>query len=517
MYSIPLFNLNFGKEEELAVLETIQSRWISTGPKCEEFESLFAEAIGVKYALTTSNCTTALHLAVKILNLKKGDEVIVPSLTFAATANCVTYVGAKPVFADITSLENLTISPEDILRKITHRTKAIIVMHFAGFPCDMDVIMDIAKQHNLYVIEDASHAPLSEYHGKKLGTFGDIACYSFFSNKNMSTGEGGMLVTNNENYFHKAKLLRSHGMTTMSYQRAKGHATEYNIEIVGYNYRMDDIRAAIGIVQLNKLKPDLEKRQEIRRYYVELLSQIESIIIPFKNNNDFTSNYIMPIVLKNSTKENRNQIREKLHKAGIQTSIHYPCVHKFSCYTKKSLPISEYISDNEITLPMYSNLSSSEIAYITDAVHQHTCIMPFYYLYSTARISEFKIKEDLEELHNLLKKQTDFYGEKRIKCLILIKENRFSTHTQLAKYLGVNIHTIERWLKNYTLNGVDFMIQNQPKQKKSKFITEEIHNKLASRINDSSNPFLGYWDAQQWVKNEYGIEINYHTMRYHFI
>ncbi|WP_303921584.1 DegT/DnrJ/EryC1/StrS aminotransferase family protein [Draconibacterium sediminis] len=368
MYDIPLFDLNFGKEEEIAVIETFRSRWISTGPKCEEFENLFAEAIGTKFAVTTSNCTTALHVAVKILDIKEGDEVIVPSLTFAATANCVTYENAKPVFADITSLEDPTISPEDIAQKITDRTKAIIVMHFAGFPCNMNAIMNIAKEHNLYVIEDACHAPLSEYHGKKLGTFGDFACYSFFSNKNMSTGEGGMLVTNNESYFHKAKLLRSHGMTTMSYQRAKGHATEYNIENVGYNYRMDDIRASIGIVQLKKLRDDLKKRQEVRNQYVRLLSQMKDVVVPFKNNEDCNSNYILPIVIKNSTKENRNRIRAELHNVGIQTSVHYPCVHKFSCYGGETLPKSEYVADNEITLPMYSSLSSDEITYIVNSL-----------------------------------------------------------------------------------------------------------------------------------------------------
>ena len=366
MYKIPLFDLNFDKQEEQAVLETLQSKWISTGPKCLEFENLFAEKFGAKYALSLSNCTVALHLALKVLGIKAGDEVICPSLTFVATANAIRYVNATPIFCDITSLEDLTISPDEIAKAITSKTKAIIVMHYAGFPCNMQRIMEIAKKHNLKVIEDACHGPLSEYQGKKLGTIGDIGCFSFFSNKNLSTGEGGMLITNNSDYFEKAKLLRSHGMTSLSYERAKGHSTAYDVVELGYNYRMDDIRASIGIVQLNKLQADLEKRIEIRKKYIELLSQCENIIVPFAENKEFVSNYIMPIVLKDSDFKKRDKFRNYLHENGIQTSVHYPAVHRFSIYKKfsKSLPLTEYVADNEVTLPMYSKLSKEEIEYI---------------------------------------------------------------------------------------------------------------------------------------------------------
>lgn len=370
-YSIPLFDLNYNNEEEQAVLKTLQSRWISTGPRCEEFEQKFADAFNVKFGLTTANCTVALHLALDVLGIKEGDEVIVPSLTFAATANCVIYAGAKPIFADITSLEDLTISPSEIQKKISPKTKAIIVMHYAGFPCDMDAIMDIARKNNLYVIEDACHAPLSEYNGTKLGSIGDIACYSFFSNKNLSTGEGGMLITNNDKFYNKAKLLRSHGMTTMSYQRAKGHATKYDINSIGYNYRMDDIRASIGIIQLQKLREDLKKREVVREHYLRLLDGNDKVVVPFKKNQDFVSNYIMPIVLKESTIERRDEIRSLLHERGIQTSNHYPAVHLFSCYKDEgsNLLTTEYVSSNEITLPMYSSLKLDEVEYIVDSIN----------------------------------------------------------------------------------------------------------------------------------------------------
>ena len=369
-YKIPLFDLNFGEEEIEAIAETIHSNWISTGPKCEEFESMFLNMFDVKYALSMSNCTDALHLACILCEIKEGDEVICPSLTFAASVNCIRYVGAIPVFCDIKSIDHINIDAEKAEKLITIKTKAIIVVHLAGFPAEMDEIIDMAQRHGLKVIEDACHGPLSEFRGKKLGTIGDVGCFSFFSNKNISTGEGGMLITNNEQIYYRARLLRSHGMTTMSYQRAQGHSTSYDVIELGYNFRMDDIRASIGVVQMKKLPVDLEMRQKVRKIYVDKLSKVEGVIIPFKNCNEFVSNYIMPIILTNSTLEKRENVREKMHKAGIQTSVHYPAVHRFSIYRKHKvvLPLTEYVSDNEITLPMYGRLSETEIDYIVNTL-----------------------------------------------------------------------------------------------------------------------------------------------------
>lgn len=369
-FKIPLFDLNFDEQEEQAVIETLRSKWISTGPKTLAFENKFAEMLHINHAVALSNCTVALHLAMKSVGISIGDEVICPSLTFVATANAIRYVDAIPVFADVRSMEDLTIDPDDIERKITKKTKAIVVMHYGGFSCDMSRIMDIALRNNLKVIEDACHGPLSEYSGKKLGTIGDLGCFSFFSNKNISTGEGGMLVTNNATYFNRTKLLRSHGMTSMSYERAKGHSTAYDVVDLGYNYRMDDIHASIGLVQLDKLKADLEKRILIRNFYINQLKNIDNIIIPFVGYKEFASNYIFPILLKNSTFEKRNRIRENLATAGIQTSVHYPAVHKFSIYKDfdTSLPKTEYIVDNIITLPMYSKLTLNQIIYIAESL-----------------------------------------------------------------------------------------------------------------------------------------------------
>lgn len=371
-YNIPLFDLNFGEEEIKAVTDTIRSRWISTGPRCEELENLFVSMLDVKYAVSLSNCTDALHLACLVCGIGPGDEVLCPSLTFAASVNCIRYVGATPVFCDIVGPDHINIDPVDIEKKITERTKAIIVVHMAGFPAKMDEIMAIAKRHDLKVIEDACHGPLSEYKGKKLGTIGDVATYSFFSNKNISTGEGGMLVTNNEDYAAKARLLRSHGMTTMSYQRAKGHATSYDINELGYNFRMDDIRASIGCVQMRKLPQDLEKRVRVRAKYLEVLSGIDGIIVPFADNQEFVSNYIMPVVLKESDSAKRDRVRNYLHSTGIQTSVHYPAIHQFSIYKGYGavLPETEYVTDNEITLPMYAALTDEQISYIGEKLEE---------------------------------------------------------------------------------------------------------------------------------------------------
>ena len=369
-YQIPLFQLNFNEDEIQAVADTIRSKWISTDPKCEELENLFIEMMNVKYAVSLSNCTDALHLACLTSGIQPGDEVLCPSLTFAASVNCIRYVGATPVFCDIVGPNHINIDPEDIKRKITSKTKAIIVVHMAGFPAKMDEIMSIAKEYDLKVIEDACHGPLSEYKGKKLGTIGDVATFSFFSNKNISTGEGGMLITNNEKIASKARLLRSHGMTTMSYQRAKGHATAYDIIDLGYNFRMDDIRASIGCVQMRKLQADLEKRVRVRSKYIEELSKIGGLIVPFADNTEFVSNYIMPVVLVNSTKDKRDKIRNRIHASGIQTSNHYPAIHKFSIYKDYGavLPQTEYVADNEITLPMYADLTDEQIEFVTHTV-----------------------------------------------------------------------------------------------------------------------------------------------------
>lgn len=373
MTNIPLFELNYDERETEAVTDVLKSKWISSGPKCLELEDKFRNMFSVPYACAVASCTAALHLALVSLGIGKGDEVIVPSMTFVATVNAVKYVGAVPVFCDVAGVENITIDADKIKKLVTNKTRAIIVMHYGGFACDMARIVEFARQHGLYVVEDACHAPLSEYQGKKLGTIGDVGCYSFFSNKNISTGEGGMVVTKHEWVGEKVKLLRSHGMTTMSYERDRGHSTSYDVVEFGYNYRMDDIRASLAIVQLDKLYTDLKKRAKVRQWYLEQLADCEDLIIPFKDYGEFASNYIMPIVLKNADDVKRNKVRQFLGVKGIQTSVHYPAIHRFSIYKDiktEDLGKTEYIADCEITLPMYSKLMQEQIIYICDMLKE---------------------------------------------------------------------------------------------------------------------------------------------------
>lgn len=369
-YQIPLFNLNFDDDENRAVVDVLKSRWISSGPKTIELENRFANMLGAKYAVALSNCTAALHLAVLAAGIGPGDEVIVPSLTFVATVNCVRYAGGTPVFCDVVSKDNLCIDPAQIEMLITPRTKAVIVMHYGGFACDLDRILDICKKHNIVLIEDACHGPMSEYKGKKLGTFGLAGCFSFFSNKNISTGEGGILVTNNEDVYEKVKLLRSHGMTTMSYERSTGHSTSYDVIGLGYNYRFNDILAGIGLVQLDKLMPDIKKRQRIRAMYIQELQDDDRLIIPFKDYHSLSSLYICPIVLRDGDAEHRNSLRQYLADNGVQTSMHYPPAHRFSIYKDcpANLPVTEFVADHEFTIPMYGALKDDEIEHICKTI-----------------------------------------------------------------------------------------------------------------------------------------------------
>ena len=373
-YSIPLFDLNYDHEEEEAVLATLRSRWISTGPRTVEFERLFAEALGARHAVAVANCTCALHLALQIVGIREADEVIVPSLTFVATANAVRYVRATPVFCDIRGPDDLNIDPEQIESLITEKTRAILVMHYGGFPCDMDRILELARKHRLRVVEDACHGPLSEYRGRKLGTMGDIGCFSFFSNKNISTGEGGMLVTGDAEFAERARLLRSHGMTTLSYQRASGHSTRYDVIESGYNYRMDDIHAALGIVQLGKLRDDIGRRALVRDNYLEALADAHGIMVPFGRHEDMVSNYIFPVVLERADAARRDAVRDTMHNRGIQTSIHYPAVHRFSGFEpyRRTLPKTERVSDSLVTLPMHGRLSADDVSRVAATLRELT-------------------------------------------------------------------------------------------------------------------------------------------------
>jgi len=366
---IILSDLAFDKREERAVISVLRSRWLSMGPVCQKFEQKFSAAIGVDYALAVANCTAALHLALTALGVKKGDEVIVPSYTFIASVNVISYVGATPVFADIESLDDFTISIVDIKKKLTKRTKAIIVVHYAGFPCDMSAIMKIAKDHKLFVIEDAAHGPGSFYKGRQIGAIGDVGCFSFFANKNMATGEGGMVVTNHKDVAERLKYLRSHGMTSFSWDRCQGHAHSYDVVALGYNYRFDEIRAALGIVQLSKLKENTRKRKMLYDNYLKLLKGIKGVKIPFLTRQQKVSYHIFPILLE--SKVLRDRLQAYLVLNNIQSSIHYPPAHLMEIYRKPKkwvLPVTEAVAQRQLTLPLHSGLRLTDIERIVKVI-----------------------------------------------------------------------------------------------------------------------------------------------------
>ena len=371
-WRIPLSDVDFDDTEAIAVQNVIKSRWLTMGKVTQEFEAAFANYIQTKYAIAVTNATAALHLACLALGIGPGDEVIVPSLTFVATANAVRYVGAKPVFADIVSYDNLNISPSAINSLITPHTRAVIVVHYAGYPCDMPAILSTAKQHGLFVIEDAAHAIGSELNARKLGAWGDIGCFSFFSNKNMTTGEGGMLTTDNDDLAQKLGRLRSHGMTSLTWDRHKGHAWSYDVVDLGYNYRIDEIRAAIGLVQLSKVERNNERRRKLSQFYCDAIQElVPQVGIPFHNHPGKTSAHLMPILLPTEVK--REEFMARMKEQGIQTSIHYPPIHTFTSYKENAsldLLMTEDVASREVTLPLYPTLTDKDILTVVNAMSQ---------------------------------------------------------------------------------------------------------------------------------------------------
>jgi dTDP-4-amino-4,6-dideoxygalactose transaminase len=370
---VPLFDLNYGEKESKAVLRVLRSKWLTMGEETELFEREFASYIGVKHAIAVSSCTTALHLANIAVGVQTGDEVICPSLTFVATSNSILYASAKPVFADVASTENWTISSQDIEKKITKKTKAVIVMHYAGFACEMNNIKRIAAKHKLKIIEDAAHALGSEYGNRKLGSIGDVSCFSFFTNKNISTGEGGMICTDNDEYAHEIKLMRSHGMTSLTLDRHKGNVFKYDVVKLGFNYRIGEIQAALGRVQLQKLQDGNKKRIAAADVYKRRLSIHKKIKCPFTDRLEGFNYHIFPVLL--SPDIDRDDFMKYLREQGIQTSIHYTPVHTFSYYKKiiknSCYPLTEEIGAHVMTLPIYPTIKEEQIDFVLGHIDEY--------------------------------------------------------------------------------------------------------------------------------------------------
>lgn len=385
LWKVPLADIDLSEDEIHAVSEVLRSKWLSMGPVTAEFEQQFATMVGVKHALAVTNCTAALHLAHAALGAGPGDTIICPSLTFVATANAIRYTGASPIFADVTSTENCNVSPERIAACINETTKGICVVHYGGYPCDMEGIMALARRHGLYVVEDAAHAPGAgcwvtlpgdgqDGAGKRVfkscGSIGDIGCFSFFSNKNISTGEGGMLTTDHDTIADRIKLLRSHGMTSLTWDRDRGHSFSYDVTDSGFNYRIDEMRSALGLVQLRKLTANNQRRAEVVNRYHEKLTVLPGLGLPFAHADGTSSYHLMPLVL--ATAEQRPGFMQFLKERGIQTSIHYPPIHQFTYYRASasavSLPVTEQLGRRLVTLPLYPHITPQQIDAVVEAV-----------------------------------------------------------------------------------------------------------------------------------------------------
>jgi perosamine synthetase len=364
---IPIAKPYVTNDEAKAAHDTVLTGWISQGPKVAEFEKLFSEYTGSKYAVAVSNCTTGLHLSMIVSGVSEGDEVICPSMSYVATANCIKYVGAIPVFAEVNEKYNLDIN--DVINKITSKTKAILLVHQIGMPADIESFRKLCDQKKLCLIEDSACAIGSSYKNQKIGSNSELSCFSFHPRKVISTGEGGMITTNNESYYNKLKLLRQHGMSINDLVRHKSKKVVFEDHVIlGYNYRMTDIQASIGIKQLEKLDWIVEERRKIAHSYNESFKDINCIRIPIEEDGYFSNYQSYSVYLKENCKISRNELMSKLLALGIATrkgimTSHRETAYKLD-YSKISLPNTEKFCDNSILLPLYVPMSSDDLKFV---------------------------------------------------------------------------------------------------------------------------------------------------------
>tara|TARA_B100001059_G_scaffold232749_1_gene271244 strand:- start:3802 stop:4917 length:1116 start_codon:yes stop_codon:yes gene_type:complete len=366
MKKIPISNIVLNGNELDYVSEAVKSTWISSiGKFISQFESMFATYCSTKYAVSCSNGTTALHLAIESLNIGKGDEVIVPPLTFAATANAVLHSGAIPVFVDC-SKDHWNIDPDKIVPAITSKTKAILAVHLHGHPCNMTSIMKIAKKYKLFVIEDCAESTGAIVDGKKVGSIGDIGCFSFFGNKIMTTGEGGMCTTNDPAINEKLRILRDHGMDK---------SKRYWHNVVGYNYRMTNLSAAIGVAQMEQLEEFHQKRKMLRFMYDKYINFNPNFLKPIKSPQGTEVDWFYNLNLSPDSKIKRDKLINELSKVGIDTRPYFYPLHimpPFKKYNKNKSPFSctESFSENGLYLPLYPSLLKKDVQFISDEINR---------------------------------------------------------------------------------------------------------------------------------------------------
>ena len=360
---IPLFDVELRDEDIAAVEETLRSGWLTMGPRTGAFEEAFAEHLGSRHAVAVSSCTSALHLAYLAAGVGPGDEVIVPAITFVATANAARYCGARAVLAEVKGQHDLGLDPDDVAARITERTKAVCLVHFAGYAADVDPLRALCDDRGIALIEDAAHSPsATTAGGRKLGTIGLSGAFSFFSNKVLSCGEGGLLATDDEGVAAMARSRRSHAMTSGTWDRHRGHSAGYDVLDLGFNYRMDEPRAALLLSRLGGLEDDIARRRALVRRYRSELAGVEGIKVPYADEEvERSSCYVMPVMVDDP--ELRDPLRaHMLERHNVQTSVLYPAIHEFTAFggAPGSLPRSELAARTELTLPLYPHLTAQD-------------------------------------------------------------------------------------------------------------------------------------------------------------
>jgi perosamine synthetase len=371
---LPFHRAAIGQEEMDAVMEVLRSGWLTTGPRVREFESGFADYVGAKHALALSSCTAALHLALLAIGIKEGDEVILPTMTFASTGEVILYLKARPVLVDCKK-DTFQVDPDQIARAITPRTKAIVPVHFGGLPCDMDPILEVARTHQLKVIEDAAHALPTRYKGTRIGTLGDITCFSFYATKTLTTGEGGMATTPHEEYAEKMRTLHLHGISRDAWKRYTAEGSwRYEILDTGYKYNMTDIQAAIGLTQLSKCDEMRTRRAHIAARYNDGLRKLDGFRAPEIASSLDNAWHLYVVRAESSVlRISRDRIVEELKCRSIGTSVHFIPLHlhhlyKEQGYSEGQFPNAENHFAGAFSLPIFPGMTDDEVNQVIEAL-----------------------------------------------------------------------------------------------------------------------------------------------------
>ena len=376
--TIPFHRPSIGPEELQAVREVLESRWLTTGPVTQQFEREFAAFVGSKYAVAVNSCTAALHLALDAVGITAGDEVLVPSYTFAATAEVVVYLGARPVLCD-SLLGGFNIDPADAARRITPKTRAIIAVHIAGEPCDLQALRQLAEFHSIHLIEDAAHALPANYAGQRIGSISEITAFSFYATKTITTGEGGMLTTDDQAYATRASIMRLHGISGDAWKRYTSQGSwYYEIIDAGFKSNMPDLLAALGLAQLKKAEAFHQRRCEIADFYLRRFSSIEELKMPPTGNVNTTHSWHLFILRLRSEmlSMNRGDLIQQLKQAGIGSSVHFIPLHLHPYYRDRygyssgDFPHAEDAFVSCVSLPIYPDLSDAEVKRIATTVEQ---------------------------------------------------------------------------------------------------------------------------------------------------